>query len=228
MKSGHGALPYLWWLVSRASGILALVLISLSVLMGLAMAAKVLRAPKARRTLVTLHEHVALTALAAIGVHGVSLLGDGWLKPGLCGITVPFALSYRPQFTGLGIIAGYLALLLGPSFYLRRRIGARRWRRLHVLIPADWVLSVIHTLGSGSVGDQLWMRAIVVAPVAPMVYLLTLRLLRPAPRKARPTTSEVPATNVINLRRGPDTTLPDPDLAANRNGGYASVTRIRA
>ena len=44
---------------------------------------------------------------------------------------MPFAMGYRPIVTGIGIIAGYLAALLGLSFYARRRIGARLWRRAH-------------------------------------------------------------------------------------------------
>ena len=203
MKPTAGPLADLWWLVSRASGILALVLITLSVLMGLAMAAKILRAPRVKRTVVTLHEHAALTALLAIGVHGVSLLGDRWLKPGLSGIAVPFALSYRAQFTGLGIIAGYLTLLLGPSFYLRRRIGARRWRRVHTVIPVAWVLSVVHTLGSGSDAKQVWLRAIIVVPTMPMAYLLTLRALKPRRGQPRQARVDAPAANVIPLRPGP-------------------------
>ena len=145
-------LHYLWWLVSRASGIVALLLISLSVLMGLAMATKILRRPGLKRGAARMHELVALIALVAIGLHGASLLGDHWLKPGVRGIALPFAMSYRPQFTGVGIIAGYLALLLGPSFYLRRRIGARRWRKLHRMTALAWLLSVLHTLGAGSDG----------------------------------------------------------------------------
>ncbi|HUO71801.1 MAG TPA: ferric reductase-like transmembrane domain-containing protein [Solirubrobacteraceae bacterium] len=171
----------IWWLVSRASGIVALVLISLSVLMGLAMAARVL-GPGIKRAVARLHEHLALVALVAIAVHGLALLGDHWLKPGWRGITVPFALSYRPAFTGLGIIAGYLAVLLGPSFYVRKRLGPRRWRRLHRFTVAVWILSVVHTLGSGSDRSQLWLECIVLAPVVPIVYLLVLRLL---PREAR-------------------------------------------
>ena len=92
-------LHYLWWLISRASGVVALVLISASVLMGLAMAARLLHRPGLKRAVARLHEHVALSALAAIAVHGLSLLGDSWLKPGLAGIAIPFAMSYRPAFT---------------------------------------------------------------------------------------------------------------------------------
>jgi hypothetical protein len=48
-----------WWLVSRASGVVALLLISLSVAMGLAMAARVLRRPALKRAIVKLHQHVS-------------------------------------------------------------------------------------------------------------------------------------------------------------------------
>lgn len=177
--SRSGPLHLLWWLVSRASGVVALVLISLSVLIGLAMAARVIRRPGVKRGLVRLHEHLALIALVAIAVHGLALLGDGWLKPGLGGITVPFALSYRPAMTGLGIIAGYLAVLLGPSFYLRRRIGARRWRKLHRATVLVWVLSAVHAIGAGTDAGALWLRCVVLVPVAPIVYLLALRFLGP-------------------------------------------------
>jgi methionine sulfoxide reductase heme-binding subunit len=170
-------LQYLWWLVSDASGIVALVLISGSVLLGLGMAAKAFKRPNLKRAVARLHEHIALAALAAIAVHGLALLGDHWLKPGWRGITIPFALSYRPGFTGIGIIAGYLAMLLGPSFYLRRRIGARRWRKLHRATVIVWMLSVVHALGAGSDGAKLWLRAVVLVPVAPIIYLLVVRTL---------------------------------------------------
>jgi methionine sulfoxide reductase heme-binding subunit len=170
-----------WWLVSRASGIVALVLISLSVLMGLAMATRVLRVPNLKRAVARLHEHVAIVALVAIAIHGLALLGDKWLKPGLREISLPFAMSYRPGFTGIGIIAGYLAVLLGPSFYLRKRIGARRWRKLHRLTGIVWLLSVVHTIGAGSDGMQYWLQCVVVLPGIPIMYLLVLRLM---PREA--------------------------------------------
>lgn len=166
---------YVWWLISRASGIVAVTLISLAVLLGLAMAARVVPARR-KRSVIALHEHLAITAVIAIAVHGGTLLGDRWLRPGLAGITIPFALSYRPVYTGAGIVAGYLAVLLGPTFYVRRRIGARTWRRLHRVTPLVWMLAVVHTLGAGSDATSLWLRCLVLLPVSPMVYLLALRV----------------------------------------------------
>ncbi len=182
--------PYLWWLVSRASGIVALALISCSVLLGLLMATKVLRRKGLNRTLVRLHEQLALAGLVGIAVHGASLLGDHWLKPGLKGILVPFAIGYRPQYTGLGIIAGYLALLLGPSYYLRRRIGTRRWRSLHRATVLVWAMGAVHALGAGTDGSTVWLRAIVVVTGIPIIYLFVLRLLQSVTRAAgRPTSA---------------------------------------
>lgn len=73
--------------------------------------------PRHKRAAARLHEHVALAARAAIAVHGLAPLGDHRLKPGWRGITIPFALNYKPGITGIGIIAGYLALL-GPQLLL--------------------------------------------------------------------------------------------------------------
>jgi methionine sulfoxide reductase heme-binding subunit len=181
-------LQYLWWLVSDASGVVALALISLAVLLGLAMATKTVKRPSLRRASARLHQQIALAALAAITVHGLALLGDRWLKPGWGGITIPFALKYRPTFTGVGIIAGYLAMSLGLSFYLRRRIGARRWRTVHRATVLVWLLAVVHVLGAGSDASKLWLRAVVLAPVAPIVYLLVVRIF--GTERARKPTGE--------------------------------------
>jgi len=168
---------HLWWLISRASGIVSLGLISCSVLLGLCMATKILRRYRIGRKLARLHEHVALVGLGAIAVHGLSLLGDKWLNPGLGGLVVPFAMGYRPLFTGLGIIAGYLAVLLGLSFYVRRTIGARLWRKLHRATILVWALGVVHTLGAGTDASTVWLRILMTITGAPIVFLFLLRIL---------------------------------------------------
>ena len=136
-------------------------------------------------------------------MHGLALLGDQWLKPGWRGITIPFELSYRPTFTGLGIIAGYLAVLLGPSFYLRRRIGARRWRKLHRATVIVWLLSIVHVLGAGSDASSLWLRALVLAPVAPIVYLFVVRTLA-SDRARKPTPERRPHVHASHSEHGLD------------------------
>jgi methionine sulfoxide reductase heme-binding subunit len=189
-------MDYGWWLASRASGIVALALIALSVGVGLAMAGKAFRKPGLPRKLMALHEHAALGGLIAIAVHGITLLGDRWLDPGPAGIAVPFVMDYRPLYTGLGIVAGYLAAALGLSFYARKRIGAKLWRKLHRATIAVYVLAVIHTLGAGS--DVAWVRPAMLITGAPILYLLALRMLPQRPRGERRTrtgTSAVPGAS---------------------------------
>jgi methionine sulfoxide reductase heme-binding subunit len=166
-------MDFAWWLASRAAGVVAFALIALSVLLGLAMANRVVRG----RAAVKLHEHLALAALLAIAVHGITLLGDGWLDPGAAGLLVPFAMDHAPFFTGLGVISGYLAALLGLSFYLRRRIGAKRWRNAHRWVVVAYVFGVAHTLGAGSDASALWLRAVLFATGAPILFLFLLRVL---------------------------------------------------
>jgi methionine sulfoxide reductase heme-binding subunit len=195
--SGRDPMEYGWWLASRASGIVALALISLSVMLGLAMAGRVSRDPRLRRTMIAVHEHAALAALIAIAVHGITLLGDRWLDPGVLGILVPFRMDHAPVFTGLGIIGGYLAAALGLSFYARRRIGARRWRRLHRATILVYVLSVAHTLGAGSDASTPWLRAQIVLTGAPILFLFVMRVLPvtagAGARAARPGSAPSPA-----------------------------------
>jgi sulfoxide reductase heme-binding subunit YedZ len=167
---------YTWWLAGRASGIVALVLVTASVGLGLAMASKLVTKRGARPVMARVHEQTALAGLIAIAVHGITLLGDRWLHPGVRGVLVPFAMGYQPLFTGLGIIAGYLAAALGLSFYARRRIGAKLWRRAHRATVAVYLLGVVHTLGAGTDAGSSLLRAFMLATGVPIAGLFAARL----------------------------------------------------
>jgi sulfoxide reductase heme-binding subunit YedZ len=186
---------YAWWLASRGSGIVALVLITASVGLGLAMASKIVTVRGAKPIMAKVHEQTALAGLIAIAVHGITLLGDSWLNPGVKGLLVPFAMEYEPVYTGLGIIAGYIAAALGLSFYLRRRIGAKLWRKAHRATVVVYLLAIVHTLGAGTDAGSSLLRAFMLATGVPIVVLFVVRVraarnapARPAPApKARPT-----------------------------------------
>ena len=174
-----------WWLASRASGLLALVLVTISVGLGLMMAGKVMRRPGLSKKLMAIHEQTALAGLIAIAVHGITLLGDPWLNPGVAGVTVPFAMSFKTAFTGLGVIGGYLAMLLGLSFYARRRIGARLWRKAHRATVLVYVLGLVHALGAGTDASTPWFRWWVVLTAPPIGGLFVYRVLSGRAKRAR-------------------------------------------
>jgi len=171
---------HIFWITSRAAGGAALILAGAAVAVGLMVSA---RRPATGKTatskadLRAIHEALSLTTLAMVALHGLSLLGDSFLNPGLTGIAIPFVGSYRPPWTGLGIVAGYGLAGLGLSYYLRDRIGAARWRVLHRFTAVFWVLAIVHTIGAGSDAAQLWFLLISGVMVIPATLLLVLRWL---------------------------------------------------
>ncbi len=191
-----------------------MLLSSASVTLGLMMSSG--RRNPNRRDLRALHEALSLTALAMVGLHGVALLGDSYLNPGIAGIGIPFAGAYRPPWTGIGIIAGYGLAGLGLSYYLRDRIGASRWKRLHRLTAVFWVAAIVHALGAGSDAPRAWFLILLGAFALPAVVLLVLRWLgraeaasaasagsfRPAPASVSAAETAPPrAGSVRSLRR---------------------------
>jgi sulfoxide reductase heme-binding subunit YedZ len=184
MTSGDPT-EHVFWLASRALGIVAIALLAVSVGLGLAMAGRFARRPGLPAKLKRLHEASTLVTLGLVVAHAGVLLFDGYLRPGIAGIALPFQLGYRPLWTGIGIIGGWLAIILGLSFYVRKWIGVRTWRWLHRWTIAVYVLALGHAVGAGTDGRSTWMIVMLALLTAPIVFAFTFRMLPAAPR-ARP------------------------------------------
>lgn len=177
------ASTHLFWITSRAAGTTALILSSAAVSMGLVMGVKSrarangakVSAPERR----SIHESLALATMVAIAVHRLSLIGDSYLHASLIDVTVPFVSSYKTLPTSLGIVAGWGLVLFGLSYYLRRRIGIKRWRLIHRLTVIAWVAGLAHTFTEGTDAGAPWFIALVLLPIALAAALVVYRL---APR----------------------------------------------
>lgn len=176
---------HLWWLASRSSGIVALMMLTAAMLLGLMLGGKISqRLPKrfARllgaesRIVAKAHERLSIAALIATGVHGVTLLGDAYIHPTLAQIAIPFTIEYRPVATGVGIIAGYIAAALGLSFYVRKSIGIQTWRKLHRFTIVAYAMAVVHTITAGTDGTSPWLRTPVLASAGLVTLLFLVRI----------------------------------------------------
>jgi methionine sulfoxide reductase heme-binding subunit len=179
---------HVFWLASRSAGVVAWLALSASVLIGLSMATRLAPRSLTPRLRVA-HERIAIVALGALAAHGLLLLGDAFLRPTLLDVLVPFRISHAPFWTGLGTIAGYVTAGLSLSYYARARIGARRWRRAHRLIPVAWLLAAAHVIGSGSDIGSPWLQVPFAMTVGAVLALLALRVrgsTRTAPRVSHP------------------------------------------
>jgi methionine sulfoxide reductase heme-binding subunit len=210
--------PHLFWVTSRAAGFAALILASLAVSLGLLMSTKLLK--RRGPDLLATHEILSLATIVAIVVHGVTLLGDQFLHPSLADISIPFVSSYKSTWTTLGIVSGWSLILLGLSYYARRRIGAARWRKLHRFTALAWLLGVAHSLGEGTDAGQLWFLAMLAIVALPALVLLATRILgsgrsgvpssrapavpssrAPAVASSRVPASDLPARGVVPPRQ---------------------------
>lgn len=210
--TGPDPLEFGWWLASRAAGVVALLCITASVGVGLAMAGRVSRRPALARTLMGVHQQTALVGLVAIAVHGITLMGDRFLSPSIGDIAIPFTSEHEPLWTGLGVTGGWLAAILGLSYWARHRIGPALWRRLHRATILVYVLSVAHTLGAGTDASEPWMRVLLVTTGAPILFLFLMRVLTPASGPAfrrfrvaevRPESSAVLSFDLVPADRKP-------------------------
>lgn len=184
---------HIFWITSRAAGTVALLFSSISVCAGLLMGGRMIQAKGRMPDLRITHEALSLATLMALVVHAVSLLGDSYLKPSVTDISIPFASSYKEPWMVIGIVGGWLLLILGVSFYFRARIGVQRWRRMHRFTALAWILGVVHSLGEGTDARQLWFLAATAIVVVPAACLLLVRTLGPRATPApRPAAGQVP------------------------------------
>jgi sulfoxide reductase heme-binding subunit YedZ len=141
--------PALWY-IDRGSGLVALMLLTTSVVLGLVSVAR-LHSPRwPRFALADLHRNLALLALAFGVVHVVTSVIDSFVPIGVVDAFVPFAGSYRPVWLALGAIGADLMLAVLITSALRRRLGYKAWRSVHMLSYGAWGASVIHSIGIGS------------------------------------------------------------------------------
>lgn len=173
-----------FWLLARASGLTAYILLTTSCLAGLVLKSRPFgRAVKAASVL-DLHRFLALLGLGAIGLHGTAIALDRTVRMPLAGLLVPGASSYRPLAVAFGVVSAELAVLVVVSFPLRRHIGAKTWRRLHWTTYLVLALATAHGLFAGSDSSRPWSRDLYLGSVAALVFASTWRALnRPARRR---------------------------------------------
>jgi sulfoxide reductase heme-binding subunit YedZ len=173
---------HLFWITSRAAGIVALILAGASVGVGVSIGGRLIRGrgPDLR----AIHEALSLAAIVALFLHVASLLGDSYFHASIAEVTVPFVRSYREPYMAIGILAGWSLVVLGLSYYVRERIGIARWKVLHRFTALAWLLGVIHTLGEGSDAGRTWFLVVVSLAVIPVLGLVAARLLGSVGRSA--------------------------------------------
>ena len=199
----------LLWYVSRATGLVCMVLLTLSVLLGIAATTRMSTAGWPRFVTQGLHRNVSLFVLALLAVHVAAVVADGYVPIHLRDAVLPFAAAYRPFWLGLGVIAVYLLLALVLTSLVRQRLGYGAWRAVHWTGYLCWPLALVHGLGTGSDPRRVWGAALAAGCAALVLLAVAWRIVEGWPRRA-PTrlgavlvTAGAVAVLVVWARQGP-------------------------
>jgi methionine sulfoxide reductase heme-binding subunit len=166
-----------FWLLARASGLTAYVLLSAAVLAGLVLKSRPFGRALRPGAVTDVHRFLTLLALGTLGVHGVTVMLDRTLRLPAAGLVVPGLSPYRPAAVAFGVLACELAALVALSFPLRRRIGFRAWRRLHWATYLVFLLATAHGLAAGTDALRPWAAGLYLGAVGAVAFATAWRTL---------------------------------------------------
>ncbi len=164
------------WYFSRATGMVALVLLTAIIVLGVLGPLRVSHELWPRYAIRTVHRDVSLLALLVVAIHVVTIVMDSYVKVPLSAAILPFGSSFDPFWTGLGALAFDLMIALVVTSLLRNRLGFRTWRLLHWSAYACWPLAVAHGLATGTDSGSTWALALTVVCIAVAVVAVALRV----------------------------------------------------
>jgi sulfoxide reductase heme-binding subunit YedZ len=173
--------PSAYWYLTRGTGAVALVLLTVSVVIGIVGSLRVSASRWPRFAVDGVHRDVSLLAIVLLVLHIVTSVLDGFAPISLTAAVIPFISSYRPFWLGLGALAFDLLVAIAITSLVRRRLGYRRWQAVHWLAYASWPIAVLHGLGTGTDTKVWWMLVLTGGCVAAVVVAVCVRVARAQP-----------------------------------------------
>lgn len=167
------------WYLIRASGVVTLALLTVTVVLGLLNRSRVATENWPRFVIDRLHRNASLLAVVFLCLHIATSVTDRFVAINLVDAVIPFDGAYRPLWVGFGAVALDLLVALIITSLIRVRLGVRTWRGIHWLAYVAWPVAVAHGLGIGTDRGQAWMLAVEAVCIGSVLAALALRLSSP-------------------------------------------------
>jgi methionine sulfoxide reductase heme-binding subunit len=176
------------WYASRATGVVALLLMTAVVLVGLVVTRQG-RLPGLPRFAVTgLHRNISLIAVAFVGLHVLTAVADSYVSIPLTAVVIPLASGYERFWLGLGAVSLDLTAATIVTSLVRRHLSRRVWRAVHLLAYLSWPVAWLHSFGASKDLQHGWLFGLTVACAVAVVAAVIWRLAaaaRDVPRAER-------------------------------------------
>jgi sulfoxide reductase heme-binding subunit YedZ len=171
------ASPSAYWYLTRSTGAVALLLLTLSLVLGVVDVRRWSSESWPRFVVDSLHRNASLLALVFLLLHILTAVLDGFAPISLVNAVIPFTGSYRPFWLGLGALSFDLILAVIVTSLLRRQLGHASWRAIHWLTYASWPIALLHGLGTGSDVKSAWMLALSIACLIAVIASVLVRIV---------------------------------------------------
>lgn len=167
--------PVLWY-ATRATGLMALVLLTGTVVLGVLTTTRFSTARWPGIAQQDIHRRISMLAVVFVAGHILTSVLDSFVHIGWAAIVVPFASDYKRFWVGVGTISLDLMLAVFVTSLLRHRIPAHLWRGIHWLAYVSWPIAVIHAIGIGTDMRLAWVLGLVAACVLLVVGAVGFRV----------------------------------------------------
>jgi DMSO/TMAO reductase YedYZ heme-binding membrane subunit len=181
----------LTWYVARSSGIIAWIMLSASVIWGLAISGKMTQGKVRPNWMLDFHRFLGGAAVVLTGIHVGSLLVDTYTDFGIVDVLVPLTGDWHPVAVAWGIVGMYLLAAVEITSLLRSKMSKRAWKLTHFSSYPVFAFSTIHLLTAGTDAGNVVLRAVTIAATMAVAGLTAVRVegVRQAPTRR---TSSVP------------------------------------
>jgi predicted ferric reductase len=176
-------LDLILWQFIRASGLFAILLLTVSVIAGILVKTRAADQVVRRAWTHEAHQSLSFASLGLVALHVILILFNSHVPFDVASALVPFITTWKPLPTALGILGLYLMVALTVSTYARNIIGQKAWRMLHYASFLAWLAAILHGVSAGSdtgLPAVQWLYWVLAGSV---VLATTYRILLPLPPK---------------------------------------------
>ena len=144
------------WYTTRATGIVALLLLTATMVLGIATTnrARARRWPGFAQQ--EIHRRISLLAVVFLAIHVLTSVLDTFVNISWAAVVIPFTSSYARFWVGVGAVSLDLMIAVFVTSLLRARMRPGTWRAVHWLAYLSWPLALAHTFGMGTDASEGW------------------------------------------------------------------------
>jgi sulfoxide reductase heme-binding subunit YedZ len=172
--------PQIWWYIARASGIIAWLFITASVLWGIMLSTKLFPAHRRPAWLLDLHRGLGALSVLFVATHVAALIADNWIHFDIVDVVVPFASEWKPWQVALGVFAMWGLVIVEVTSIAMKRLPKKVWRGIHFTSYLTFLLTSLHgTFAGTDATNTLYVATTMVATAALVGAVLYRIITRP-------------------------------------------------